>query len=163
MGSPAESAHVGKWTPPVPQKHEAEARLRIRGGLDDLARPPAERTRRLFVAYPYDFPKADYRRPFTELAKAFDVEFQFADERITNKHLLDKVTDMIVTARFSLFDVTTWNANVALELGIASGRGRDFYLLFNPTHADNPKADVPADLGGLDRIQYTSNTESRKG
>jgi len=125
---------------------------------------PASRTRRMFVAYPYSLPKADYRRPFTDLAKAFDVEFQFADERITNKQILDKITDMIVSARFSLFDVTTWNANVALELGIAMGRGRDYYLLFNPKNPDNPKEkNVSADLGGLDRIQYTSYAELEEG
>lgn len=124
----------------------------------------SSRTRRVFVAYPYSMPKADYRRPFTELAAAFDVEFQFADEEITNKQILDKITEMIVTARFSIFDVTTWNANVALELGIAMGRLRDYYLLFDPTHAKNPEGrDVPADLGGLDRIQYTSYAELEEG
>jgi hypothetical protein len=109
-------------------------------------------------------PRADYRRPFNDLAKAFDVEFQFADERITNKQILDKIADMIQTARFSLFDITTWNANVSLELGIAIGAGRDYYLLFNPTHADNPQgSEVPADLGGLDRIQYRSYAELEEG
>ena len=53
---------------------------------------PKARARRIFVAYPYDFPKADYRRPFIDLANAFDVEFQFADEKITNQHILDKIT-----------------------------------------------------------------------
>jgi hypothetical protein len=126
------------------------------GTVDILNQPaPAARSRRIFVAYPYSLPKRDYRRPFTELQKAFDVEFQFADERITNRHILDKITEMIVTARFSLFDITTWNANVALELGIAMGRGRDYYLLFNPTH-DPDTGQVPADLGGLDRIEYKS-------
>ena len=135
------------------------------GVLTAAVAVPARRSRRIFVAYPYSIPKADYRRPFNDLAKAFDdVEFQFADERITNKQILDKITDMIQTARFSLFDITTWNANVALELGIAIGAGRDYYLLFDPTHADNPKgSEVPADLGGLDRIQYRSYAELEEG
>lgn len=125
---------------------------------------PAPRPRRVFVAYPYILPKDDYRRPFNELGLAFNVEFQFADERITNKQILDKITDMIASARFSLFDITTWNANVALELGIATGQDRAYYLLFNPEHADNPKGqEVPADLGGLDRIQYRSYAELEDG
>jgi hypothetical protein len=125
---------------------------------------PARRTRKIFVAYPYSFPKGDYRRAYNELAKAFSITFEFADERITNKQILDKITDMIMTSRFSLFDVTTWNANVALELGIAIGAGRDYYLLFNPSHPENPKGrEVPADLGGLDRIQWHSYTELEEG
>lgn len=125
---------------------------------------PAARARRVFVAYPYSLPKADYRRPFKELAKAFNVEFQFADEKITNKQILDKITDMIQSARFSLFDITTWNANVALELGIAIGSARDYYLLFNPENPENPQGgEVPADLGGLDRIQYRSYAELEEG
>ncbi len=125
---------------------------------------PTPRTRRIFVAYPYSIPKADYRRPFKDLAKAFDVEFEFADERITNRQILDKITDMIASSRFSLFDITTWNANVALELGIARGGGRDYYLLFDPKHLENPSGKgVPADLGGLDRIEYTSFAELEEG
>lgn len=102
---------------------------------------PTPRPRTVFVAYPYALPRGDYRRPFTDLAKAFDVEFQFADERITNRQILDKIADMIVSARFNLFDVTRWNANVALELGIAIGGERPYYLLFNPSDPENPRVD----------------------
>lgn len=150
----------------MPEKHEAEAKARpprlVSRAVAEVE-PPAARTRQLFVAYPYDFPEADYRRPFNELASAFDVEFQFADARITNKQLLDKITEMIVAARFSLFDVSRWNANVTLELGIAVGGRRPYYLLFNPDDPKNPKGDVPADLGGLDRIQYRSYAELEEG
>lgn len=124
---------------------------------------PTPRSRKIFVAYPYSFPKTDYRRPFTDLAKVFDVELEYADAKITNRQILGKITDMIMAARFSLFDVTTWNANVALELGIAIGRGRDYYLLFNPGHPGNPRGEVPADLGGLDRIQYGAYSELEDG
>ncbi len=124
---------------------------------------PAPRPKRIFVAYPYSIPRGDYRRAFIDLAKAFGVEFQFADQQITNSQILDKISEMITSALFSLFDITTWNANVALELGIAIGAGRDYYLLFNPDHPDNPERQVPADLGGLDRIEYHSFTELEEG
>ncbi|MGC1852063.1 MAG: hypothetical protein WA687_06450 [Solirubrobacterales bacterium] len=124
------------------------------------ARPVAKRqARKIFVAYPYSFPKADYRRPYQELEKAFGVKFEFADDRITNSHLLKKVMRMIVTSRFSLFDITTWNPNVTLELGIAVGRSTSYYLLFNPNMAEQ---DAPSDLGGIDRLEYTSYAELGK-
>lgn len=116
--------------------------------------------RKIFVAYPYDFPEADYRRPFNDLSKAFNVRFEFADEQITSQHLLNKVTKMILTSRFSLFDITSWNPNVTLELGVAVGQRRPYYLLFNPSHH---QPDAPADLAGLDRIQYGSYFELESG
>lgn len=115
---------------------------------------------RIFVAYPYALPKDDYRRPFDDVAREFNVFFDFADEILTNKHVLDKIVTMIETARISLFDITEWNANVTLELGIAIGRGLDYYLLFNPTRS---RKAVPSDLGGFDRIQYRSYAELGAG
>lgn len=109
--------------------------------------------RNIFVAYPYSFDEADYRRPFSDLEADFGVKFVYADAQITSQHILDKITTMIRDSRFSLFDITGWNPNVTLELGIAIGHRQEYYLLFNPDH---DKTDVPSDLGGLDRIQYTS-------
>jgi hypothetical protein len=60
---------------------------------------------------------------------------------------------MIGEARFGLFDITRWNPNVTLELGIAIGLRRSYYLLFNPSDGG---AHPPADLGGIDRIEYSS-------
>ena len=120
----------------------------------------AHLSRNIFVAYPYSIPAADYRRPFAELEEAFNVKFVFADEQITNLHILDKIIDYIRDSRFSLFDITDWNPNVTLELGIAIGHRQAYYLLFNPTHS---KESVPADLGGIDRIQYTSYKELSDG
>jgi len=116
---------------------------------------------KLFVGYPYSLPAEDYRKPFSELEESFPVKFVFADAEITNKQLLDKVALMIQSARFSLFDVSGWNPNVTLELGIAVGQQRPYYLLFNP--ANSPGGQPPADLGGLDRIQYGSYAELGKG
>jgi hypothetical protein len=84
----------------------------------------------------------------------------YADEEITNKHILEKIKGMMNQAAFSLFDITRWNANVSLELGMAIGEGLDYYILFNP---DAQGEAVPADLGGIDRIQYTSFAELTVG
>src|SRR5712675_2066735 len=111
---------------------------------------------KIFVAYPYAFKKADYRAPFKKVGKEYGVEFVYADQKITAIHILEKITEMMTDAEFSLFDITTWNANVALELGVAMGLSLDYYILFNP---ENEEGDVPADLGGIDRLQWTSHTE----
>jgi hypothetical protein len=88
--------------------------------------------------------------------KAFpDAKFVFADEEITNMHIMEKIKNYILDSEFSLFDVTGWNANVTLELGIAVGLRKQYYILLK----SDGNADAPADIRGLDRVQYTSNTE----
>jgi hypothetical protein len=119
---------------------------------------PSRNARQVFVAYPYTlFDKTDYRRPFRELAKAFSVQFVFADERITTLHVLQKIADYIRSSRFGIYDISGWNANVTLELGLAYGMNEKAYIISNPTkHA---AGEVPADLRGLDRLQYQSFAE----
>ncbi len=126
----------------------------VASGLPNPTRNP----RQVFVAYPYTlYPTADYRRPFGELAKAFDVTIVFADERITTLHILQKIADYIRSSRFGIYDISGWNANVTLELGLAYGLNEKAYILANPDkHA---AGDVPADLRGLDRLQYRSFAE----
>ncbi len=123
--------------------------LRFYGGPGESERKKLPRV--VFVAYPYEKSKADYRAAFSEVGEEFDVTFVYADERITNKQILDKIKNMIEEAAFSIFDITTWNPNVSLELGIAVGLGEDYYILFDPTV---DQTDVPSDIGGIDRLQY---------
>ena len=115
---------------------------------------PSAQRRQVFVAYPYSIPKADYRKPFEAVGKAFNVKFVFADEKISNLHILDKIKGYIVDSAFGIYDITAWNPNVALELGLALGLNRTAYIAFDPskTNAD----DVPSDLRGMDRLQYSS-------
>ncbi|TBW35815.1 hypothetical protein EYW49_15590 [Siculibacillus lacustris] len=112
----------------------------------------------VFVACPYlSIPQDDYRKVYETVSKAYPVDFRFADERITNNHILVKVSNYIRDNEFSLFDITGWNPNVALELGIAVGLGKKYFILFNPRMDGNK--DAPSDIRGLDRIQYASNSE----
>ena len=112
-------------------------------------------TKQIFVAYAYNlYDERDYRKVYSALEKAFDVKFIFADEKITNMHILQKIISYIRGSDFSLFDISSWNPNVTLELGIALATSQDWYICFNPEKTD--VKEVPSDIRGLDRIQYTS-------
>lgn len=114
-----------------------------------------KKARQIFVAYPYKiYNKNDYRRPFTDVAKAFDVEFVFADEKISDLHILQKIQNLIETSRFGIYDITGWNPNVTLELGLAMGMGERSFIAFDPSKTEIKE--VPSDLRGIDRIQYAS-------
>jgi len=122
--------------------------------FNDLARID----RQIFVAYPYTLYKnerADYRKAFSEVEKALQVKFVYADDRLTGAHVLQKILDMIRSSEFGIYDITGWNPNVTLELGLALGVREPYFMLFNPTR-DPQNSGVPADVGGIDRIQYTS-------
>lgn len=122
--------------------------------------PPSSEniTKQIFVAYAYNlYDKRDYRKVYSSLEKAFGVKFIFADEKITNMHILQKIISYIRGSDFSLFDISSWNPNVTLELGIALASSDDWYICFNPDKTDIKE--VPSDIRGLDRIQYTSFTD----
>jgi hypothetical protein len=113
--------------------------------------------RQIFVAYPYSLPKRDYRPVFSKVGEAFSVSFVYADEKITTLHVLQKIYSMIKGSAFGIYDISGWNPNVTLELGMAYGLGEQAYLLANPSM--HPTGEAPADLRGLDRIEYRSYAE----
>jgi hypothetical protein len=115
-------------------------------------------TKQIFVAYAYNlYNQRDYRKVFSSLGKAFGVNFIFADEKITNMHILQKIISYIRGSDFSLFDISAWNPNVTLELGIALASSDDWYICFNPEKTNI--MEVPSDIRGLDRVQYESFSE----
>lgn len=123
-----------------------------------LPQQSRKRPRQVFVAYAYGlYPKADYRKVFTSVKKAFQTDFVFADEKITDLHILEKIRTYIAESQFGIYDITGWNANVTLELGLAFGMAETAYIAFDPTKT--ALDDVPADLRGFDRMEYTSYTE----
>jgi hypothetical protein len=123
---------------------------------------PSKSARQVFVAYSYRlYPKADYRKIYKELAEAFHVDFVFADEKITTLHILQKIANYIRSSRFGIYDISGWNANVTLELGLAFGLNERAFIAIDPSKTDINE--VPSDLRGIDRIQYSSYTELQEG
>jgi hypothetical protein len=115
----------------------------------------SKKPRQVFVAYSYrHYDKRDYRKCYEAIGKAFSVEFVFADEKITSLHILQKIANYIRESQFGIYDITAWNPNVTLELGLALGMGERVYIGLNPEETDLD--DVPSDLKGVDRVQYNS-------
>ncbi len=105
----------------------------------------------VFVGCPYT-PKAQ----FTALRHALDmvpIEFLYADSSIKSKHVLDRIRAGIVRADYCLFDITGWNPNVTLEVGLAEGLNKPYYVLFKPGRGQ--KKEPPSDLKGIQRFQYS--------
>jgi len=117
---------------------------------------PRVRTRfpNVFVGHPFAnrFPVKKFRRIFQELP--FKVIYGNTD--LQTEHLLDIMRDNVTKADFSIFDLSDWNPNVALELGLAQGLrkkpGKPYYILLNTRRSAN----VPSDIQGIQRLEYTS-------
>jgi len=105
----------------------------------------------VFVACPYT-PKKRFDA-FRNALKGIPLEFHFADSAIRTRHVLDRIRRGITLTDYSLFDITDWNANVTLELGLAEGLNKDYYILFRPGHGRN---EPPSDVQGIQRFQYRS-------
>jgi hypothetical protein len=116
----------------------------------------------IFVAHDYrNEPFADYRPTFSYVGEKRKVSFVFGNDERSSTHLLSKIEEQIRNSDLCLFDVSTWNPNVILELGLARGFGRRHRLLFRPQvpsgwfrRKPSNYALIPADLEGIERVQY---------
>lgn len=104
----------------------------------------------VFVGCPYGgrFNFEAFRNTLSKLP----IAWYYADTSLKTKHLLDILTTYIKAVDFCIFDLSFWNPNVALELGIAEGLGKEYYILVNRNHSK----DVPSDLKGMQRVDYSS-------
>lgn len=80
-----------------------------------------------------------------------------AKSEIKNDHLLKKIKSDIRKADLALFDITGWNPNVCLELGLAHGMNKKYYILNNNT----VMKDAISDIKGIERIDYNWNKKKK--
>ncbi len=70
-------------------------------------------------------------------------------------HILEKIKSYIRDSQFGIYDISSWNPNVTLELGLSLGLDKRSFIIVDTSKHDE-RENVPADLGGMDRIQYSS-------
>ena len=109
----------------------------------------------VFVGCPYA-PPFDLRA-FRETLERLPIAWYYADTRLRSRHLLLNLTTYIRAVDYCVFDLSLWNPNVSLELGLAEGLGKNYYILVNRKQSK----DVPSDIRGIQRIEYSS-IESRE-
>lgn len=131
---------------PPERLHDVIETLRIRRDLQ-LQRKP------VFVAHEFSASQRDDLRAALDSAfKGTPLTLYYADADIRSGHiLLGKIIERIKTTEFGIYDVSAQGRpNVFLELGIAIGTGRPYYIIAREG------TEFPADLAGLDRIEYRS-------
>lgn len=102
----------------------------------------------IFVGCPYGG-----KFPFSLFKSSLDripFRWYYADTHLSTKHLLGILKSYIKSVDYCIFDISLWNPNVALELGLADGLGIEYYILLNRKLSKG----VPADIQGIQRIEY---------
>lgn len=102
----------------------------------------------VFVGCPYrgKFPLASFKGNLERLP----FRWYFADTHLTTKQLLGILRTYFKAVDFCIFDISGWNPNVALEIGLADGLGVKYYIVLNRKLSKG----VPANIQGLQRIEY---------
>lgn len=105
-----------------------------------------------FVAHEFTTQERDDLREAIDRAfKGTGLNASYADmEFRSGEHILKKIEDRILATQFGIYDITTENPNVYLELGLAKGAGKTLYIICKKG------TKIRADLQGLDRIEYES-------
>lgn len=105
-----------------------------------------------FVAHKFSQQERDDLREAIEKAfKGTGLRAYYADLEVRQgKHILKKIEERILMTQFGIYDVTNSNPNVCLELGLARGAKKPYYII------RKKDTGFPADLRGLDRIEYAS-------
>jgi len=103
----------------------------------------------VFVACPYDEKRFKFSL-FKKELQTLPFKIEYADTNLETRHLLERIKRLIKAADFSFFDLSRWNPNVSLELGLAEGMKIPYYILVN----SKLEKDVPSDIKGIQRIEY---------
>lgn len=109
----------------------------------------------VFVGHVFKKEQLDDLRDSLESAlKELDfVQLVYADTARYHGALFPKISQLIDTSMFCIFDVSEQNTNVFLEFGYAMGRGK----LCVPIIRSG--ATVPSDIAGFERLVYSSYKE----
>lgn len=139
-------------------------RGRVAGGEESRARRPAagleapidDASQHYFVAHEFSREKKDdLRKAIEEGLADSGLTPYYADADLRQGHIfVDKILPKIRHTRFGIYDISNPNkANVFLELGAAIAIGKPYFIVcWRGT-------EIPADLQGLDRIEYQSYSD----
>ncbi len=104
----------------------------------------------------------DLRRAIEEAFEGTGLKPYYADLEVRpsgiKKYILEKIKEMIRTTQFGIYDITNIERpNVFIELAFAMATDKPHYIICK--RDKEGKINIPADLQGLDRIEYTAYGE----
>lgn len=122
---------------------------RLLEGLTDEYRQQSEQ--QCFVAHEFD--NIDIRSRLAKSLEAINLQPYFADSEVTSELLLGKICSKILATRAFVVDVSSLNANVYFELGLAVGFNKPILAILKEGKA------VPSILDNFVNFRFTHYSE----
>jgi|GEM_PF-2692015 len=117
-----------------------------------------------FFAFPFDF-DVEYRITIQRACHDLGVTAIFGDEVRRSQALVDKVCEAIEDCELGFYDITGFNPNVMIEIGMSYCAERATFIMLEPKRHRASAAvraegeEVPADLQGQHRLVYSNAAE----
>jgi hypothetical protein len=108
-----------------------------------------------FVAEPYDSDQKDREKAIRKSLSGFKVII--AEEDVMNIALTCKICHEIQSAQFGIVDITGFNENVLIELGMLYGFNKPVVILVKDT--EKIKIEIPSNIIGIEQIRYKDFNE----
>lgn len=109
----------------------------------------------IFIAMPFDkYHNLIYEFGIKKCIERLKVAIYRADKQFDNRDLFCKICEKIQQARYFIADISGYNPNVMIELGIAIGFGKKIMLLKEKDEDTNKR--IISDLAGVEYFCYTS-------
>ncbi len=87
-----------------------------------------------------------------------------AEEEVTaGRDILCKICERILSSSFGVIELTERNPNVMFEFGFILASQKPVFVLYNRAIAEKIKAQPPADISALERIEYYNQEELHEG
>lgn len=120
-------------------------------GASKCPKNPQAKANKVFIAMPFRDVYTDLYSVIREVLVSLGYEPYRADLDFDNATIACKVCFNVQEAKYILCEISDWNPNVLLELGLALGLNR-YALLLRELESSAP---VPTDLTGIEYIEYS--------
>ena len=131
-----------------------QMRVCFKLGMDRCPLNPNEEKNKVFIAMPFsDKYKDSYEYGIKIALEQAGVKYYRADSEINNKDIMCKICFELQTCGKAIVNISGYNPNVMLELGLAYGLGKKVIVI-----KDKETTDI-SDLGSIEYIEYAHACE----
>lgn len=103
-----------------------------------------------FISEPYDKERKTREKAIKEVIKGYP--HIIADHKAMNIALTCKICQQIQSAQFGIVDITGFNENVLIELGMLYGFNKPVVILVK--HSEKTDFDIPSNIIGIEQVRY---------